>query len=451
MTGVEEPTGLTVRASRLLKVRAVWLMPTLLASVLIIVITLAYFGSLVDPPGHLRGLPVELVNEDRGAVVGGRQVDFGRDVVLGLTRTPAVTDRLAIHAASLAGAEKAMDDADAYAAIVVPSTFSASVLAPFARTLPGGVPAQADVDLETNQRLGSVGGSLATGVATPALGKISAAVGAQLKEAPGASAVTNPVLRSRLAIPFSVVTSEFRPLPSHTALGLSAFYLSLLTITAGFLGATVVNSSLDAALGFAATEIGVRYRQRRPLPINRWRTLLAKWAVAGALAPVLTALILLFAVGVLGADAPHVWYLWAFMSVATIGVAVGTLTLFAALGSLGQLVGMVIFIYLGLVSSGGTVPLQAVPGFYRIIGHVEPLRQILGGVRSIIYFGARSSAGLGQSWVVVLSELAFWVVVGTAITQTYDQRGYYRMQPELLDYVNRSAESYARRREGPTG
>lgn len=447
MAGAAGPQSLPVRASSLLKVRVVWLMPALLASLLVAIITLAYFGSLVNPAGHLRGLPVELVDEDRGAAVGGQTMNFGRDVVMGLTRTPAVTHRLAIHTTSLAEAHEAMDDAKAYAAIVVPPTFSESVLAPLAHALPAGVPAEANVELLSNQRLGSVGTSLSTAVATPALEKISAAMGAELEKTPEASSVTNPVLRSRLADPFSVAATEYRPLPSHTALGLSAFYLSLLTLMAGFLGATVVNSSLDAAMGFGATEIGVRYRQRVPLPINRWRTLFAKWAVAGIIAPVLTALIVLFAVGILGADAPHVWYLWAFMSVAAIGVATGTLTLFAALGSLGQLVSMIIFVYLGLVSSGGTVPLQAVPGFYRIIGHVEPLRQILGGVRSIIYFGARSSAGLGQSWIVVLSELAFWLVLGTAVTQTYDQRGYYRMQPELLDYVNRSAETYTRRRE----
>jgi hypothetical protein len=37
---------------------------------------------------------------------------------------------------------------------------------------------------------------------------------------------------------------------------------------------------------------------------------------------------------------------------------------------------LLVFIYLGLASSGGTVPLQALPGFYRFVASFEPLRQI---------------------------------------------------------------------------
>jgi hypothetical protein len=282
------------------------------------------------------------------------------------------------------------------------------------------------------------------------LEQLSVTLGSQLASLPGAAAITNPVLRARLGDPFGIVSVQYRPLPSHAALGLSAFYLSLLTMMAGFLGATIVNSSVDAALGFAITEVGVRWRQRRPLPINRWHTLLAKWSVACVVAPGLTGLILLFAAGVLHTSAPHLLYLWLFMSVAAIAIAVGTTTLLAALGTLGQLVAMILFIYLGLASSGGTVPLQAVPGFYRVIGYVEPFREILDGVRAIVYFGARANAGLSQSWIVVACELAFWLVVGTAITTSYDRRGLYRMQPELMEYVKRSAEAYAQRNRNAT-
>jgi ABC-type multidrug transport system permease subunit len=137
------------------------------------------------------------------------------------------------------------------------------------------------------------------------------------------------------------------------------------------------------------------------------------------------------------------------MSVAGIMVAAGTTALFAALGSLGQLVAMIVFIYLALASSGGTVPLQAVPGFFRLIGHVEPLRQILDGVRSIIYFNARGDAGLAQSWLVVGCELVFWVVLGSVVTRSYDRRGLYRMQPELMEYVNRVADTYTQRPQTP--
>ncbi len=94
----------------------------------------------------------------------------------------------------------------------------------------------------------------------------------------------------------------------------------------------------------------------------------------------LTALLLLIGAGVLGMDAPHVAALWLFLSLAAITVAIGTLVLYAALGSLGQLVAMIFFIYLALASSGGTIAIQAVPGFFRVVGQIEPLRLIVGGM-----------------------------------------------------------------------
>ncbi len=46
--------------------------------------TVIYIGSVVDPVGHLHGLPVLVVNEDAGATVGPRHVDVGSQVVAAL-------------------------------------------------------------------------------------------------------------------------------------------------------------------------------------------------------------------------------------------------------------------------------------------------------------------------------------------------------------------------------
>jgi uncharacterized phage infection (PIP) family protein YhgE len=60
-------------------------------------------------------------------------------------------------------------------------------------------------------------------------------------------------------------------------------------------------------------------------------------------------------------DASHIALLWAFLSFGAVVIAMGTLVLFAAFGNLGQLVAMLLFVYLALASSGGTIPLQALP------------------------------------------------------------------------------------------
>jgi YhgE/Pip-like protein len=446
MAEPEQPSSSAeVRASALLKVRAVWILPMVLASVLIFLMTLTYFGSVVDPISHLHGLPVLVVNEDHGATAGTTPVNIGQQVADALTHSSAVTSRLSLRSVTFAKAEARMNVGADYAAIVIPPTLTVSLLAiSGGSTLPSGTPSTPSIELLANQRLGSLGASLATGVAQPALDQISGLVGQRLLQT---STQRNPILRSQLANPITVTVVTYRPLPPHSALGLSAFYLALLTIMCGFLGATIVNTSTDTALGYATSEVGPRWRQRRPLAISRWQTLLAKWLMALVLVPLLVGLLLVVAVGILHMDAPDYGYQWLFSSLAAVMVAFGTLALFAALGGFGQLVALLFFVYLALASSGGTVPLQAVPGVFKFVSQFEPLRQILDGTRAILYFGAQGAAGLTRSLIVIALELVFWIVVGTAVTVWYDRRGLSRLQPEVLEHINQSILAYTQSKQ----
>jgi uncharacterized phage infection (PIP) family protein YhgE len=76
---------------------------------------------------------------------------------------------------------------------------------------------------------------------------------------------------------------------------------------------------------------------------------------------VLTGLMLLVAVAILGMNAPHFWELWLLAWFAASTVAVGTLALFAALGTLGQLIALLVFVYLALASSGTVFNYQLEP------------------------------------------------------------------------------------------
>lgn len=440
-----------MRASQLLRVRAIWITPLAVASVLVFLMTLFYIGSVVNPLGHLSGLPVALSNEDQGATVLGQHVDIGAQVASGLQDSGAISSRLSLHAVTLAQAENQMNSDDAYATIVIPPHFTASLLSAYglapSSASPGGKPT---VRLLTNPRSGSIGMELASGVAEPGLHAASLEVGRQLSKetsklgrTPGAGIST--------ANPLTVATSAFNPLPPNSALGLSAFYISLLAIMCGFLGGILVNTTVDAALGYGTTEIGPKWSQRMPVAISRWHTLMSKWVVALVIVPVLTGVLLLVAVGILHMNAPFVAELWLFTSFAALTIAAGTLALFAALGALGQLIALLVFIYLALASSGGTIPLQALPSALRFVANFEPLRQVLDGVRAILYFGAAGHAGLTRGLVLTVIGLVFWVVVGVAVTTWYDRKGLDRAPAELLDYVQKSALAYTgeARAQGP--
>lgn len=446
-----QPVTGQMRASKLLRVRAVWITPLILASLVVFLMTLIYFGSVVDPASHLGGLPVLIVNQDGGATAAGARVDFGQKVVAALVGSPPVATRLKLTTVTWAEAREEMNKGSDYAALVIPHDFTSSLLA-LAGTEPtkGAIPQKPTIDIRTNERLGTIGTSLAAGVLQPAASAISQKIGQGLLPISAASN-HSPTLRAEIADPVTLSVVIYRPLPAHSALGLSAFYISLLTLMCGFLGATIVNSSIDSALGYATTEIGAKWSQRRPVAISRWQTLLAKWVTAAVLAPVLTGLMVLGAVGILGMDAPDPLLLWLFTSLAAIGVAAGTLVLFAALGTIGQLVALLIFVYLALASSGGTVPIQALSGFFRFDSHFEPLRQIVDGSRALLYFDGQLDAGLGRSLTVIVIELVFWLVIGVLVTTWFDRKQFHRMSPETLAYVNRSVDEYEAVRANDAG
>jgi YhgE/Pip-like protein len=402
--------------------------------------TLVYFGSVVNPTGHLHGLPVAVVNQDAGAEVAGRHVDFGEQIALGLIGSPAVSSRLALRRSTLAQAKHQMDIAKEYAALVIPPGFTNNLLALAGVSRATSRPA---VELLTNPRAGTLAVSLATGVLQPALSQASLAIGQKLAPLSSAHPVT-AAPSSVVADPITVAAVPYRPPPPHSALGLSAFYISLLTTFCGFLGGVIVTISIDAVLGYAATEIGPMWRQRQPVAISRVQTLISKWVVAVPLTVVLTGLMLFTAVVILGMNSPDFLSLWLLCWFAAMVVAIGTIVLFAALGTIGQLVALLVFIYLALASSGGTVPLEALGGFFRFFANFEPLRQILVGVRAILYFDGRAAAGLTRAWVASGIGLVFWVGVGLLVTWWYDHRRLYRMPPDLMRYVDRAVADYRR-------
>lgn len=435
-----------IRPTHLLRACAIWMVPVIVGSTVLVLMTLFYIGSVVDPVEHLHGLPISIVNEDRGVTIVAHKLNLGTRLQAGLTGTPAVTRKLSLHRESLADAERRMDRDGGFAAVVIPPNFTASLLFLSGQRLPRSpTPGRPTVRLLSNPRAGPLGVQLAEGVLDRALETGSRQLGRQLMHSTPPAASGSGAVGPLLSDPVFVQTTDYHPPSAHSALGLSAFYVALLTLMCGFLGGAIINATVDSATGYAASEIGPNWRQRPPLPINRWRTLQTKWLIATPLMGLLTALMLVVAVGLLQMDAPNVFLLWIFTWLAAASVAVGTLVLFAALGTQGQLAAVLLFVYLGLASAGGTIPLEALPGPLRLVAQVEPLRQIVDGTRSILYFDASATAGLTRGFVSAAAGLLFWLALGAAVSNFYDRKGYHRMRPDLLAYVQESIGAYQRR------
>ncbi|MEU3727542.1 YhgE/Pip family protein, partial [Streptomyces sp. NPDC031705] len=405
-----------------------WIGTGLIAAVVSMVFALLYVGGNVNPRGNLRDLPVALVNADTGADAGGRRVNLGEQVVAGIEKAAQGDKSIDWQLVSREEADKRLGRGKVFGALVIPRDFSATVTALAAPQPPAGKPAPPVLTVLTNQAAGSIGSSMSSQAAQKAAHAASAQIGQQLLQQAAAQKTPLPTAAQlKLADPVTVTVADGHPVGSRSAMGLSAFYYALVLIVCGMLGANVVNSQVDTALGYVHTDFGP-FRKREPVQhTSRVRTLAIGMALMLGLSVVMGTLVEVATVAVLDMDASHLGLLWLY-SVATIAVVgIGSLALFAAFGTPGMLLATIVFIAMAVPSSGATVPLQALPGFFRALAEFEPLRQITEGLRSLLYYGAQADAGLTRAWsamgVAFVAALAF----GFAVTRLYDVRGLHRI------------------------
>ncbi|WP_433580477.1 YhgE/Pip domain-containing protein [Nocardia brasiliensis] len=414
------------------------LFPISVLTLLTALLGIMYLDYVVDPEKNLHDFPIALVNQDVGDVIkkadGQQQVNFGAQITEAL-RTGVPADKVDLHVISISEAERQLQAGKVYGAIVIPSDFSKQLgNLGVGSVIPGDLE-RPIITLQTNPRTGAFGTQIVLRVGNQALTEVNKQVGKQLtdqvneqlKPQPGGPPAPELSGATRLAIadPVKVVVQQYRPLPDGTGQGLSAFFYALLLLLAGVVGAMVIHTMIDAQLGFIPTEYGPWYVHYPPTPISRFRTLLIKWGVLVVTANIVSAVFLI--VGkILDMPIDHPLALFLYSALAMIAVGATGLSMLAAIGSAGLLVNLILFIILGLPSSGGTVPIEATPQYFGWLASFEPMHQVFLGIRAILYFDANFEAGLSRGvWMAVLG-LAIGLAFGAAITRFYDRKGLHR-------------------------
>ncbi|MGW1763983.1 DUF3533 domain-containing protein [Streptomyces sp. NPDC002073] len=425
-----------------------WIGTGLIAAVVSILFALLYVGGNVNPRGNLHDLPVAVVNGDTGAKVNGRQMNAGDQVVAGIEKAARGKDSIDWQVLTRAEADERLGQGKLYGALVIPKDFTATVTGLLAPPQPpagakagagagagqqAGAPqagqlAPPTLTVLTNQAAGSIGSSMASQATQKAAHAASAQLGKELlQQAGGSKAQLPPAARLMLTDPVTVTVADGHPLGARSAMGLSAFYYALVLVVCGMLGANLVNSQVDSALGYLHADFGP-FRQRMPLRhTNRVRTLAIGSVLMLGLSVLMGTLVEVATVGILDMDASHLGLLWLYSVATVFVVGVGGLALFAAFGTPGMLLATIVFIAAAVPSSGATVPVQALPGFFRTLAEFEPLRQITDGLRSILYFDAQAGAGLTRGWTAMAIALVAALLFGFAVTRFYDRRGLHRI------------------------
>ncbi|MFI8002856.1 YhgE/Pip domain-containing protein [Streptomyces sp. NPDC086010] len=415
-----------VRATAMVRHGKIWLVPTITSALVALCLTLLYVGGILNPNGNLHHLPVALVDNDQGPPLPGQQQPLGAQLSRSIVAaTPADTVRW--RRLSQAGMQDQLASGKIYGALVIPPDFTASVRA---LTTPGAT-ARPVLAILTNPGLGSFGSSLASQITQGAAHQASLSIGRQLTTRTPAEGATTTA-RALLSDPVTVTTRVGHPIGRHSGLGLTAFYYTLLLVLTAFVGGNIINSGVDAALGYTDSEIGPWYTRHPTVPISRKQTLLLKMFLTAGITVLTTSLLMIAAIAILGMDATHIPLLWIFSYCASLAVGLGVQAINAAFGGIGQVVSMFVFVALSLPSSGATIPLEAVPDFYRFLSLFEPMRQLSDGVRAILYFDARSDAGLTRGWTMIAIGIAFALLFGFGMTRYYDRKGLHRAAPQPL-------------------
>ncbi|MEV0337876.1 ABC transporter permease [Nocardia sp. NPDC050713] len=414
--------------------------PMIVLTLLTTLLGIMYLAYVVDPEENLHDFPIALVNQDVGETFGSpgqeRRVNFGDQVADGL-RKSVPADQIDLRVIGISEAERQMQSGKVYGAIIIPSDFSKRLgILGVGSVVPGDIE-QPIITLQTNPRAGTYASSIVVRVGDTAFPQVNKQVGQELTrqveaqltppeggQAPELSGAT----RIALASPLQLIVEQYRPLPSNTGQGLTAFFYALLLLLAGVIGSMTIHTMVDANLGFVPTEYGPWYVHFPPTPISRFKTLLLKWGVMILMGTVVSLIYMLVAKA-LGMPLDNPLALFLYGAFAIIAVGITGLSILAAIGSAGLLVNLILFIVLGLPSSGGTVPIEATPKYFGWLAHFEPMHQVFLAVRSILYFDASGPAGLTRGFWMTLAGLVIGLVLGAVITRYYDYKGLHRGRP----------------------
>ncbi|WP_245721430.1 YhgE/Pip domain-containing protein [Nocardia crassostreae] len=414
-----------------------WALPIVVVTLLASLLGVMYLDYVVDPEKNLHNFPIALVNQDVGDDIGApgqvKHVNFGDQVQEGLQKA-VPSDKIDLRVLGINEAQLQMQQAQVYGTIIIPSDFSKRLgILGVGSVIPGDI-SQPVLTLQTNPRTGAFATAIVQKIGAEALSQVQIQVGQQLTETVKAQ-LTPPdggpapeltgATRIALEKPLNIVVEQFRPLPGGSGEGLTAFFYGLLLLLVGMVGAMIIHQLIDSALGFLPTEWGPWYLHFPRAPVSRVTTLLIKWSAVAVMSCLVSGALLIIA-NALGMPIDKPLLLFLYGAFVMIAVSVTCTSILAAVGTAGLIINLIIFIILGLPSSGGTVPIEATPKYFGWLAKFEPMHQVFLGTRAILYFNGSGIAGLSRGFWMTALGLGIGAVFGLAITRFYDRKGLER-------------------------
>jgi YhgE/Pip-like protein len=257
-------------------------------------------------------------------------------------------------------------------------------------------PEPAEIEVLTNPSAGQGASLPAQNISTGIVEAVSRATSERLSEAAGErGARLTPEVAAVFGDPVRAEVTEAQPVGPDSGNGQSPFFLAFLANLSALIGGAVVFFATEGV----AKELGAR--GLGPSRTGLWTVRLALGFVYAALVAGVELWVAFSLVGVEHETSTTQVYL--FLAFAIAAILTVTLLLAAAMGPAGIGVSAILGVILGLVSSGGLAPLEALPPFYQAYADWLPLRYVIDGLRSLLFYdgslgAARLEGGLRDAW-----------------------------------------------------
>ena len=253
-------------------------------------------------------------------------------------------------------------------------------------------PKPAEIEVLTNPSAGQAVSTLAQNISTGIVGAVSGATSERLSAAAGdQGAQLTPEVAAVIGDPVRADITDAQPVGPDSGNGQSPFFLAFLVNLTGLIG--------GAAIYFLVRGAAERLQARGLRPSQ-----MGLWTVRLLLALVFALLVacaeLWVAFGLLGVEhEASTAQVYLFLAPAVWAAVTVTMLFAVAFGPAGIGISAVLNVILGLVSSGGTTPVVALPPFYQDYANWLPLRYGIDGLRSLLFYdGSLDAASLEGGW-----------------------------------------------------
>lgn len=274
-------------------------------------------------------------------------------------------------------------------------------------TLPAA-PEAAEIEVLTNPAAGQ-GGQIAEDISLGVVDGVSDATSERMSVVAGErGARLPPDVAAVVGEPVRAEVTEAVSLGENSGNGGMPFFLAFLGGLSGVIGATAIYVTSSLASGGSVSRAAL-------WTFRVFLGLVFAAVFAGAEVGV--------AFGVLDAHrAAGIFEIYSFLALAIAAILLVTLALAQVFGYVGLILSLLLNVILGLVSSGGLAPIQALPGAYQAYAEWLPLRHAADGLRSLVFFDGRMAAGLESALWTLGAYVAVAMLFGYAVALA---RGMY--------------------------